>query len=520
MPSTDARLINKARSAVALLLEESFGSKHSIGLPALCTSVEASLIEILKCFISATLECGTPQLRGNAFEHLGEFFYLDHIYRIRIVEDTSDPLLINVLVFPCAKQHPTLRQPMKKRILGHGRYSRLAVYTCNPLDKLAPLLATLSKATFEAGYYWLENRVHEHLGTILRSEDFSKSLAEDMGRVVRTLVKEHLADNIWFMVSAGDSSMLAMDARKRWHAMKTLAKERRRNGHSPLEQLSALSTTVLPFNQTLTYKALLGDGTVKSKFIDAPYAKPATPFMHALRTAFESEVASVNVITPDAELIVAIGCPESLGDEVKKHLTELRAGVERVVQGRARDFKQCLKSAKVYSTTASLRFEAEKVAGAFTRSLINTISTSPKLVFISYSHADELHKEKIEKHLSPLIRAQQIEVFSDRGIQPGGKWESEISEQLIRSNIVLVLISADFIASDYCYEREMSESLRRHQRGDVVVIPVFLRPCHHQNLPISEIQGVPREAVPIEKLSCPDEGYLQVVEAVQEACNG
>lgn len=517
MPSSDAKLVNKARSAVALLLEESFGSKHSISLPALCTSVEACLADILKCFISATLECGTPQLRRAAFEHLGEVFYLDHVYRIRIVEDTIDPLLLNILILPSGITHPSLKPPMKKRIAGNGRFSKLAVYTSTPLEKLAPLLATLSKATFEAGYSWLENRAHECLGNLHRPEKSSISLAEDMGRLVRTLVGETLADRMWFMVSAGDSSMLAMDAMKRWRVMKTLAKEKRRNGHSPLEQLAALTTTVLPFDQTLTYKALQGDGSLRSKFIEAPYAKPATPFMHALQTAFESEVASVNVLTPDSELIVALGCPDTLRDEVKKYLSDIREGIQLVVKGRAPDFKESLKCAKFHSTTASLRFEAAEVAGAFTSSLISSISTGPKLVFISYSHADERHKDNIVKHLSPLVRAQQIEVFTDRGIRPGSKWEAQISEHLLRSKIVLALLSADFIASDYCYEREMYDAFRRHKSGEVIVIPVFLRPCHYQSLPISHIQGVPRDAVPIEKLSCPEDGYVQVVEAVQDA---
>lgn len=517
MPLSDTKLINKARSAVALLLEESFGSKHSISLPTLCTSVEASLIDILKCFISATLECGTPQLRRTAFEHLGEVFYLDHIYRIRIVEDTIDPFLVNILILPSGIAPSSLKQPLKKRIIGNGRFSKLAVYTSIPLEKLTPLFATLAKTTFEAGYSWLEDRVHECLRTLHQSEKSSKSLAEEMGRLMRVLVGEPLADQMWFMVTAGDSSMLAMDARKRWYAMKTLARERRKNGHSPLEQIAALTTTVLPFAQTLTYKALQEHGFLKSKFIDAPYAKPATPFMHALQTAFESEVASVNVLTPDSELIVALGFPDFLENQVKNHLTDVREGIRRIVKDRAQEFKDSLQCAKFHSTTASLRFEAAEVAGAFRSSLVSSTSMSPKLVFISYSHADELHKDNIVKHLSPLVRAQQIIVFTDRGIKPGSKWDSQISEHLLKSDIVLVLISSDFIASDYCYEKEMASALQRHNRGEVIVIPVFLRPCHYKNLALSQIQGVPKDAVPIEKLSCREDGYVQVVEAVQDA---
>jgi len=102
-------------------------------------------------------------------------------------------------------------------------------------------------------------------------------------------------------------------------------------------------------------------------------------------------------------------------------------------------------------------------------------------------------------------------------VSPGTEWDSAIAAQLVKSNIVLVLISADFIASDYCYEKELNMALEWHREGKMVLIPVFLRPCHHHHLPFSQIQGVPRDAVPIEKLQHPEDGYVQVAEAVQQA---
>lgn len=518
MPLSNQEMINKVRSAVALLLEESFGAKDSTSLPTLCISVEANLIDILKCFISATLEYGAPQVESKVTsEHLIEVFYLDDVYSIRIVEDILNPVLVNILVFPSGTEQPLLIQPIKKKIRGNGRFTELAIYTNNQLEQLTPLLAVLAKTTFEAGYSWLEDRVHEFLGTLHRPVKSSKSLAEDIGRFIRTLVGEPLADRMWFMVTAGDSSMLAMDSRKRWHSMNIFARERQRYGRSPLEQLVALTTTVLPFNQTLTYKALQENGSLRSKFLEAPYAKPATPFMHALRTGFESEVAYVNVITPDSELIIALGCPDSLKDKVETYLSDIREGLQRIIKNRVGDFKESLKIADSHSTTVSLRSEAAEVAGAFNSSFISSIAANPRLVFISYSHADELHKDNIIKHLSPLIRARQIEIVTDRGIQPGNQWESEIAEYLLKANIILVLISSDFIASDYCYEKELSTALQRNERGEAVIIPVFLRPCHHKDLAFSQLQGVPRDAVPIEKLKYREDGYVQVVKAVQDA---
>ncbi|MDT7541684.1 MAG: hypothetical protein QOE33_1588 [Acidobacteriota bacterium] len=517
MPLSNQEMINKVRSAVALLLEESFGSKDSTSLPTLCISVEASLIDLLKCFISATLEYGAPQMDSQVIHtNLTEVFFLDDVYSIRIVEDMFNPALMNILIFSSGDEQPLLIEPIKKKIRGNGRFAGLAIYTSSQLERFASLFAVLAKTTFEAGYSWLEDRVHEFLGDLHRPKQATKSLSEDMGRVIRTLVGEALADRIWFMVSVGESSMLAMDSRKRWHSMNIFARGRHKHGRSPLEQIVALTTTVLPFDQTLTYKAFQEDGSLRSKFVDAPYARPATPFMHALRTAFESEVAYVNVITPDSELIVALGCPDSLKGEVKKSLSDIRKGIQRVIRNRAPDFKESLRIATSHSTTASLRTEAAEIANT----LICSVQMDPKLVFISYCHADELHKNNIEKHLSPLVRERQIKIVTDRGIKPGSKWESEIAEYLSKSTIVLLLISADFIASDYCYEKELSNAIQRNDRGEAIVIPVFLRPCHYRNLAFSQIQGVPKDAVPIEKLQYPEDGYVQVVKAVQDALSG
>ena len=87
----------------------------------------------------------------------------------------------------------------------------------------------------------------------------------------------------------------------------------------------------------------------------------------------------------------------------------------------------------------------------------------PVELFIAYSHVDELLKDELIKHLSPMSRSGIIEEWHDRRINPGADWTSQISDALNRCQIILLLISADFIHSDYCYGVEMKRALVRHE---------------------------------------------------------
>lgn len=138
------------------------------------------------------------------------------------------------------------------------------------------------------------------------------------------------------------------------------------------------------------------------------------------------------------------------------------------------------------------------------------------LVF-SYSHVDEALRNELEKHLSPLKRAGKITTWHDRRIVPGQEFERQIDQYFSEADIILLLISSDFIASDYCYEIEMTNALTRHQRGEAVVIPVILRECAWHQLPFGSIMAATTDGKPITKFASHDEGYVQVVNAVSRA---
>jgi hypothetical protein len=144
-------------------------------------------------------------------------------------------------------------------------------------------------------------------------------------------------------------------------------------------------------------------------------------------------------------------------------------------------------------------------------------SASPIRLFYSYSHKDEDLRLKLETHLSTLRRGGLIAEWHDRKLEPGDAWEDEIDRHLMSADIVLLLVSADFIASDYCWGEEMTKALERDRRGEARVIPVILRHCDWQSTPLTRLQAVPKGGKPIKAWSDEDEAFLDVVAAIRRA---
>ena len=118
-------------------------------------------------------------------------------------------------------------------------------------------------------------------------------------------------------------------------------------------------------------------------------------------------------------------------------------------------------------------------------------------VFYSYSHKDSELREQLATYLAPLRHQGKISEWHDRKIEPGANWETEISTQIESADLILLLVSADFLASDYCFGVELENALVRLKHGDVKVVPILLRPCLWEESRFSELQIVPRDAKPI-----------------------
>ncbi len=118
-------------------------------------------------------------------------------------------------------------------------------------------------------------------------------------------------------------------------------------------------------------------------------------------------------------------------------------------------------------------------------------------VFFAYSREDADLRHRLDKHLSTLKRKNFIQTWYDGKIDAGKEWEKEIDSNLSQADIILLLISADFIASEYCYKVEMNKAISRHKNGDAIVIPILLKSCDWTELPFSDIQALPQNGKPI-----------------------
>jgi hypothetical protein len=141
-------------------------------------------------------------------------------------------------------------------------------------------------------------------------------------------------------------------------------------------------------------------------------------------------------------------------------------------------------------------------------------------LFYSYAHADEALRQELEKHLSILIRAGLIESWSDRKILPGSDFDDQIDESMENADIILFLVSADFMASDYLAGKEVKRALERQKEGKTRVIPVILRPVDWMVSRLGKLQALPQDGRPITTWSDQDSAFTNVVQGIQAVVFG
>jgi tetratricopeptide (TPR) repeat protein len=142
-------------------------------------------------------------------------------------------------------------------------------------------------------------------------------------------------------------------------------------------------------------------------------------------------------------------------------------------------------------------------------------SSTPIEVFYSYAHKDETFRNKLETHLSLLRRQGLITEWHDRHILPGADWSQAIDDHLEHASVILLLISADFLASDYSFGIEMQRALERHQANEARVIPILLRPVDWDNAPFAHLQALPTGAKPITTWRNRDAAFTDVAAGIR-----
>lgn len=142
--------------------------------------------------------------------------------------------------------------------------------------------------------------------------------------------------------------------------------------------------------------------------------------------------------------------------------------------------------------------------------------SSPTQIFIAYSRKDSILMEKLRTHLRPLERVKMAKIWYDGIIEAGKDWEKEIKNHLHSADIILLLISADFIDSDYCYDDEMMDALKKEERNEAKVIPIILRPCAWSFSPFAKLQVLPKDGKPV--IEHEDYAFTEIVETVAGIC--
>jgi formylglycine-generating enzyme required for sulfatase activity len=149
------------------------------------------------------------------------------------------------------------------------------------------------------------------------------------------------------------------------------------------------------------------------------------------------------------------------------------------------------------------------------RSPLPSYPKSPIKVFFSYSRKDQDLRDELERYLSPLVRLKKIEIWHDRKIPGGTEWQAEIDHHIQTAEIILLLISPNFVHSQFCYEIELPIAMDRHDAKNVLVFPILLSPTPFwQELPFAKLQIYPSDSNPINKWSSEADAFQDIVKGI------
>lgn len=143
-------------------------------------------------------------------------------------------------------------------------------------------------------------------------------------------------------------------------------------------------------------------------------------------------------------------------------------------------------------------------------------SQSCAYIFVSYAHEDEDLKKELDKHLKVLKRSSKVQSWNDRELIAGQEWDQAIMSELNKANIILLLISVDFNASDFIWDKELAAAMKRHEEGTAHVVPIILRKCRWTDLPYAKLQALPRNAKPVTEYPNRDDAFTEIASAIEK----
>jgi O-acetyl-ADP-ribose deacetylase (regulator of RNase III) len=187
----------------------------------------------------------------------------------------------------------------------------------------------------------------------------------------------------------------------------------------------------------------------------------------------------------------------------------------QTLEGRLAQYSGALPRTEVRKIESRLReIQDQRVA---LLSAVNPRPAQAVSVFISYSHADERWRKELGKHLSVLERQGLIATWHDRMIGAGTEWAGAIDSHLNEARVILLLISADFIHSNYCYDVEMTRALERHRERSALVVPLMIRAVSLQGTPFAALQALPKDAKPVATWGDQDSAFVDITDGLRNA---
>ncbi|UIY23555.1 toll/interleukin-1 receptor domain-containing protein [Rhizobium leguminosarum] len=135
--------------------------------------------------------------------------------------------------------------------------------------------------------------------------------------------------------------------------------------------------------------------------------------------------------------------------------------------------------------------------------------------FISYSHADAKHLDRLHKHMAQLRRDEVFETWTDHAIVAGSKLDDEVFTALRASQVFIALVSPDYLASNYCYEKEFEEAQKLEAEGRLHIVPLIVEPCDWLSSPFSTRMALPKDGKPIPEWTNENVAYLNVIQGLR-----
>jgi hypothetical protein len=136
--------------------------------------------------------------------------------------------------------------------------------------------------------------------------------------------------------------------------------------------------------------------------------------------------------------------------------------------------------------------------------------------FVSCAQEDRELQKRFVRSLIPLMRKKNIELY-DGIVSAGTEWQPVINTYLNSCQLILLLISPDFLASDYCCSQEMQRAVDRHDSGEVLVIPIILRPTDWHDAPFSKLQVLPTDGKPVTTWHNRDKAFYEITKGIRQA---